>query len=104
MVPNIEVSCLEDSKMAMVSKYGKMGVVMMENGAPTKQMVSVKWSTQTVTFMKANGLMIKHMAMARLLIVKEVAMKVSGRTILEKVKARKNYQMGQNMMVNIHRG
>ena len=80
MVPNIEVSCLEDSKTAMVSKYGKTGAVMMENGAQTKLMVSVKWSMQTVTFMKANGLMIKHMALARLLIVKEVAIKVSGKT------------------------
>jgi hypothetical protein len=67
--------------MVTVDKDGLMGLFTRGSGNLVKPMDKVNFTTLTVTFMRANGLMIKLMAMAPILMQMAQNMSASGETI-----------------------
>jgi len=66
---------------AMESRYGQMEPSMRGTGRIIKLTVKVSFGTSTVTNMKANGSETKLMDSVNILIVMELPIKVTGKTI-----------------------
>jgi len=81
-------------------KFGQMAQCMRDGGKITRPMELVDLSTQMVTFMMDNGLMIKHTGMACTVISMAQNMKAHGKKINNTVSDSKPGQMVLNTMDN----